>query len=69
MNKKSKANLLKKFSDLSLNVMYDDFQMATEFLNELGIDAEEEAEFGLREIQRTYFLAKAHQNQNLNLEL
>lgn len=63
MNKKSKAKLLNKFSDLSLNVTNDDVQMATEFLKELGIDTEEEAEFGLKEIQRTYFLAKAHQNQ------
>ena len=63
MNKKSKAKLLNKFSDLSLNVTNDDVQMATEFLKELGIDAEKEAAFGLKEIQRTYFLAKAHQNQ------
>lgn len=63
MNKKSKAKLLNKFSDLSLNVTQDDVQMATEFLKELGIDAEEEVAFGLKEIQRTYFLAKAHQNE------
>lgn len=63
MNKKSKTKLLEKFDDLSLNVTNDDVQMATEFLKELGIDTEEEAAFGLKEIQRTYFLAKAHQNQ------
>jgi hypothetical protein len=63
MNKKSKTKLLEKLDDLSLNVTNNDVQMATEFLKGLGIDADEEAAFGLKEIQRTYFLAKAHQNQ------
>jgi len=69
MNKKSKTKLFEKFEDLSMNVTNDDVQMATEFLKELGIDAEEESVFGLKEIQRTYFLYKAHQNQSRDKSL
>lgn len=63
MDKKSKKQLLDNIDSLSLNTTNDDVKMSVEFLKNMGIDPDEESEFGLKEIQRAYFLAKAHTNQ------
>jgi hypothetical protein len=69
MNKKAKGKLLTRLNELSSNVSDSDEKMATEFLTELGINTEEEAAFGLKEIQRLHFLVKAHHNQSRDSSL
>lgn len=69
MNKKAKGKLLARLNEFSSNVSDSDEKMATEFLTELGINTEEEAAFGLNEIQRLHFLAKAHHNQSRDASL
>jgi len=49
--------------DFSINVTNEDARAASEYLAELGIDPKEESEFGLKQISRLHFMAKAYSNQ------
>lgn len=63
MGKKAQEKLWTRFGDLSTNDTDGDAKASAEYLASLGLDPKEEASFGLTEITRLHFMAKAYAAQ------
>jgi hypothetical protein len=69
MNKKAKSKLIERMGDLSANVTSSDEQMAHEFLEQMGINVDEESAYGLSVVNKTHFMAKAQLNKTRDASL
>ena len=63
MDKKSKSRLFEQYDELSINISDEDFEMAREFIDDLGLDAGEIVQEGMKESKRLVFLANAKVHQ------
>ena len=68
VNKKGKS-VLEQFEDLSSKHLSEDLNAAKEFLQEFGIDPDEEGKLGEQAARRVHFLAKAAVNETRDKSL
>jgi hypothetical protein len=67
--KNKNVNLLEYFDDITLSMISSDADEAKAFLQECGLNSDEEIQYGIKQVQKLQFLAKAQLNMKKDSEL